>query len=39
MYDVLIGGEFLQAHGASGVEFVGGDAYLGPHAELPTVSL
>ena len=34
-HHVLVGRELLGAHGAAGVELVGGDADLGPEAELP----
>ena len=33
----MVAGEFAEAHGAAGVELVGGDADLGAEAELATV--
>ena len=33
----MVAGEFAQAHGAAGVEFVGGDADLGAEAEFAAV--
>ena len=35
--DVFVGGEFFEAHGAAGVEFVGRDADFGAHAEFAAV--
>ena len=35
---VFVGGEFFQAHGAAGVQFVGADADFGPHTEFGAVS-
>jgi len=35
--DVFVAGQLLQAHGAAGVELLGGDAHLTAQAELPAV--
>ena len=35
--DVLVGGQLLQTHGASGVELLGGDAHLAAQTELAAV--
>jgi hypothetical protein len=35
--DPFIGGEFFEAHGTAGADFVGADADFGAHAELATV--
>ena len=37
MDDILIAAQLLQAHGAAGVEFLGGDAHLTAKAELSAV--
>jgi len=36
-YYPFVGGELFEAHGAAGVELLGGDAYLRPQAELPPI--
>src|SRR5699024_11914346 len=35
--DVLVGAQLGQAHGAAGVQLLGGDAHLAPQAELAPV--
>ena len=36
-YYILAGGYLFQCHGATGVEFLSGDAYLGTESELGSV--